>query len=311
MIPPTLKLVLGGLVVIAACHHCRAAYAQNQILVFPVPLAAAPVEEPAAVDPDDAAPLPAVEAPAPVAVPAPAIRLRAGGIRIRMAAPAAEAEVDDVRLAAIRVQFQPLLSTELSFANRVCEWTDAERVAAIKAGRAWLADFAQDYAKNNGGGNRGMMIMAGNMVMPRGDAQLDPEQRLSEALERGMTDQHRTAYQAERDKRDAFRTDAIIDNIVAKMDQMLELTPEQRRSIGDSLRDKWSDEWAPALELFVQMSEYAPAFPDEIVVPFLTPPQFEQWQRVQRISARRVNFGGGVFGNNVQPINDIDLNEGK
>ncbi len=233
------------------------------------------------------------------------MRVRAGQVLV------AAQPGDDAHLAAIRTQFQPLLASELSFANRVCQWTAEERVAAIAAAHEWLDGFAAEYAKNNGARNRGFMIMAGNVAMPQGGNQLDAEHKLAVALQSTMNDEKRAIYVAECTKREDFRRDATIENIVSQMDQRLGLNAEQRRSIAGSLREKWSNDWSPPLELFVQMSEYAPAFPDELVTEFLSPTQALQWQRVQRISARGVNFGGGMLGGNVQPINDIDLNEGR
>jgi hypothetical protein len=287
-----------------------AVVAGDVVILEGAPMAAA-VEAPVAINPADAQPAPAAQAAPAVAAPprrvvAP-MRIRVRGGQVLVAAP----PDNDAQLAAIRNQFQPLLASELSFANRVCQWTAEERVAAIAAAQEWLTSFAAEYAKNNGARNRGFMIMAGNMVMPQGENNLDAEGKLAEALQEKMTDEHRAAYVAERAERVAFRRDATIENIVSQMDQRLGLTADQRRSISKSLRDKWSDDWSPPLELFVQMSEYAPAFPDELVMQFLNPAQTQQWQRVQRISARGVNFGGGMLGGNVQPINDVDLNEGQ
>jgi hypothetical protein len=236
------------------------------------------------------------------AEPAPAINPAA-------AADAAQDD-EDPQLVAIRQQFEPLMKTELSFANRVCQWTDAERIAAIAAAKSWQRDFAREFLKNGGQRNRGMMLVAGNRVVQRAVQGTQPEKSLADALRSEMTDEQRSAYDAERTKRDAFRADATIDNIVAKMDQKLELTPKQRRQIRDALREDWDEDWAPPLELFVQMGEYSPAFPDERVLAFLTNEQRGLWQRVQKIQIQGAFNGLNMFGNEVPPINDVNLDEG-
>jgi hypothetical protein len=237
------------------------------------------------------------------AAPAPAIN--------PAAAADASQDDEDPQLVAIRQQFEPLMKTELSFANRVCQWTDAERIAAIVDARTWQRDFAREFIKNGGQRNRGMMLVAGNRVVQRAVQGTQPEKSLADALQSKMTDEQRTAYDAERTKRDVFRADATIDNIVAKMDQKLELTPKQRRQIRDALRKDWDEDWAPPLELFVQMAEYSPAFPDERVLAFLTIEQRALWQRVQKIQIQGAFFGRNMFGHEVPPINDVNLDEGQ
>jgi hypothetical protein len=252
----------------------------------------------------------------------PAARGQALQVQVFEAAPApavnpadaAAAGDEDPRLAAIRSQFAPLLKVELSFANRVCHWTDEQRKAAIEVANAWLREFARENAKNNGRAIRGgVMMIAGNMpvAVNAGGAVPPVEKKLEEKLQGAMTEQQRADYDAERAKRDAFRTDATIDNIVAQMDQILNLTPEQRSKINDSLHENWDAGWAPPLELFVQMTEYVAAFPDEYVTPHLTPEQRTIWKGVQRISARGVFFGQGPFGRQSAVIDDIDIEEGQ
>lgn len=311
----TFKSAFCALVVLAALAAIRlpVAHGQGDILVIqaaPAPVAAAepvPAEAAPAVDPADAIRAQIIDRGAPI----PPTAAEEAAEEATEEAAEEGPEENDPQLVAIRQQFEPLMKTELSFANRVCQWTDAERIAAIAAAKSWQRDFAREFLKNGGQRNRGMMIVAGNQVVQRGNQGPQPEKSLADALQSKMTDEQRAAYEAERTKRDAFRAGATIDNLVAKMDQKLELTPQQRRQIRESLREDWSEDWAPPLELFVQMAEYSPAFPDEKIVQFLTPEQRALWQRVRKLQVQGGFFGGNMFGNEVPPINDVDLNEGQ
>jgi hypothetical protein len=231
------------------------------------------------------------------------------------AAVIAEAGDDDPQVAAIRSQFEPMLKAELSFANRVCRWSDEQRVKAIAAARAWLQEFAREYAKNNGRAQAQMMVfVAGNGgggFAAGGNQDESVEKKVARAVCESMTDEQRTAYAAEAEKRHEFRKQAAIENLVAQLDQRLELTSTQREKLTESLSSRWKDDWAPPLEIFVQMANYIPAVPDEAVLPHLTAEQKALWQTVQRISVRGVQFGGGVFGGGNEMIDDIDLNEGQ
>jgi hypothetical protein len=229
-------------------------------------------------------------------------------------ADAANAGGEDPRVAMLRSQLEPMLKAELSFAKRVCKWSDAERVQAIRTGKAWLDEFARDNAKNDQMMNQGMAVFMGNA--PRGnDGDLpQPEAELAIALEEVMTADQRKAYEAERAKRDAFRTAALVDNITIMVDDRLELSPQQRTKIRAALRESWDEQYAPPFEMFVQMSEYVPVFSEEKMLPLLTPEQQTAWAGVQKIWARGGVLGrhlGGMFGGNFQPIDDINLREGE
>lgn len=219
---------------------------------------------------------------------------------------AAGNEDDNPQTAALRAQIEPIVKVELSFANRACGWTKDERVAAAGAAKVWIRDFARAHLRDNGLRNR-LMIVRGNGAIVGPNQQSDVEKELVAALVKQMTDAQRTAYEAERAKRAELRRDASIENIVSLLDDRLDLTPEQRGLVSQSLREKWSDDWAPSLEMFVHLPDYVPAVPDGLIEPHLTPQQRVLWQGVQKISARGIIFGGGMFGDAVPPIDDIEL----
>jgi hypothetical protein len=212
---------------------------------------------------------------------------------------------------AVRRQFEPHIKAELSLANRACQWTADERGKAIKAAVDFLRGYSREAVNQNGAMNQGMMLFVGEAPRGLADPHAAFDAKLGVVLLKQMTDKQREAYQHEREKRDAFVTEAVIDNIVAQMDERLELAPDQRRRIIAALRENWKDAWTPPLQLFVQMPQYVAAAPDEHVLPLLTPEQRLVWQGVQKISARGVDFGGGIFGGREPVMTDIDLAEGQ
>jgi len=210
---------------------------------------------------------------------------------------------------AVRRQFEPHVKAELSLANRACQWTADERRKAIAAAVDFLRTYSRNVVNQNGALNQGMMLFVGEAPQGLADPHSTFDTKLGAVLLTQMTDQQRKAYQQEREKRDAFVTEAAIENIVAQMDERLELAPDQRRRIIAALRANWKDAWTPPLQLFVQMPQYVAAAPEEHVLPLLTPEQRVVWQGVQKISARGIDFGGGIFGGREPAINDIDLGE--
>jgi hypothetical protein len=229
-----------------------------------------------------------------------------------MPAPAAAAgdADEDARLAPIRAQYEPLLKSELSFANRICGWSDEQRRAAIKEGVAWLTEFARKQVADQNPVRAGMLAFVG-LARPRApaDPAADAEQQIAELIAKQLTTEQQALYKTEHDKRQAFRKQTVIDNLIAKLDEKLDFTAQQRRKLSATLEARWSEDWAPQLEIFVHMGEYVPQIPDEYVIPHLTAEQKKLWNGLQKVSfGRGVNFGQDLFPGGVD---DIDLSEAR
>lgn len=221
-----------------------------------------------------------------------------------------EQEAEDPQVAAMRAQVEPWVQVELSFANRACDWTDQQRDKAIADARTWLGKYLRQHRNQNQLINNGFVLFAGNQIQAVDHTRSEMEKELVQTLKNNMSTEQLAAYSAQREKRDAFRKETIIENIVAKIDEHLDLTPEQSARIRKSMNKKWNDDLAPTLHVLTQMSNYLPAVPDNHVVPFLTSSQRTAWKSIQKISARGMAFAGGVFGQN-QTIDDIDIKVGQ
>jgi hypothetical protein len=236
------------------------------------------------------------EAEAAVAVEAQALVL---DFAVAPAPMPAEGEVDEeARLAPLRTQYTPLVQRELTFAGRVCEWTDEQRDKAVAAGRTWLEAYIRTQAGQQQA-NQGMMIFmnGGGQLAMAGDAVSTAEDELIAAIRETLDADQQAAYDAELKERRAYRKQTVIENLVAQLDDRLNLTAQQREKLARSLHVRWDESWAPPLEIFVRMSEYVPVMPDEAITPHLTPEQRQLWAGLQKVS-----FGGGVnFGQELFP----------
>jgi hypothetical protein len=99
-----------------------------------------------------------------------------------------------------------------------------------------------------------------------------------------------------------------LDNLVAKIDKELILSPEQREKITKSLNDHWDKKWAPQVEMFMHGMDMWPNVPDQWIRPHLTATQQVAWGRIGRNQGN--HFFGGM-GVNAQVIDDIDLDVDK
>lgn len=282
--------------------------AWNTVLVAPVAAPAAVAVQAAAEDAAEApAPQPAVEEEAvPVEV---FIGAAAPAIQIEAAA-AVGVEVDeDAQLAPLRAQYEPLLRAELSFANRVCKFSDEQRRQAIAAGVRWLEEFARQQVNGNKNQQGGLFVLwaVGVRQQPADPAEA-AESQLMQLVESVLTDQQKGEYESQLAHRTAFARQAIIDSMIAKMDETMDLSVEQRATLTKTLLARWDENWAPPVEAFIHMNEYVPSIPDEYVTPHLTEEQKKIWNGLQKVSFGRHNFGFNQFFNDAG-IDDIDLKD--
>ncbi len=246
-----------------------------------------------------------------VAVPAPAVAVEAAAPAL---APVAQwqggAAGLEARLAPLRAQLAPLLTAELSFAGRVCEWSDEQRRAAISAGKKWLKDYTQRMA-GNPVANRGVVQFVNGPaaglenVVNAGDF---VETALADVIRDVLTDDQKATYDAELAKRGRFRMEAVITNMVARLDDKLDLSATQRRKIAHTLEARWRENWAPAPEAFMHMGDYVPAIPDEYVTPHLSVEQRALWNGLQKVHFQGAGVAQAIFPRGVV-IDDVDLNE--
>jgi hypothetical protein len=207
-----------------------------------------------------------------------------------------------------RGQFEPLLKVELSFINRACKLTDEQRLKLIKKSNDWLTKFIRDYAKQGGQPQmQGAWFGGGRQQVadPRESIQAGVEKLVKAELPKEQVD----IYAEECKKRSEFGKSVSVDNLVARIDKELILSPEQREKLTQSLTEHWDKNWAPQLEMFMHGMDMWPNVPDQWIRPHLTAAQQVAWGRLNKNNNRHVFFGGmGVEG---QVIDDIDLKEGQ
>jgi hypothetical protein len=217
-------------------------------------------------------------------------------------------------MAPYREMLKAPLKVELSFIKRACKLNDEQRKQVIGAGREWLETYLPKFAKTQQDPN-GQMVMVnvgpGNFAQQRRSKKNKQElpELIGAAIGDKLTDEQKKLYQDECEKREAFRRQAIVENIVAIVDDRLRLDAAQREAIAKSLVEHWGEFTPPPLEMFANMSsfnEYMPQLPANCITPHLNENQMREWRRSQSVT---MSFGFGVsFDTNV--IEDIDLNEG-
>jgi hypothetical protein len=200
-------------------------------------------------------------------------------------------------------QFRPMVRGEYYFIRHVCELSKEQRIetarVAERSVRTAAMAFVEAQQKMNRGGWR--------PGMKQPDPRVIIEEELAKSLVDILTPKQQAVYQQELQKRAASRKKLVIDNLVAKLDQDLVLTPDQRDKITYSLAKHWDDAWGQSLDMLMNLESFFPNLPDPLIVPLLTERQKDVWLRVPRNSNVfwGVSFGGMIVDND--PLDDPEL----
>jgi hypothetical protein len=197
-------------------------------------------------------------------------------------------------------RLRPMLRAEYRFMRTVCEPTKEQRLPIVRRSGGFLKETAK--------------ALAASQINPQPGGRSSPNYRsvlvehLASAAKEHLTAEQYQKYRKELDARTADEKQAAIMNLVARLDQNLSLSGEQREKIGAALGEKWDESWSQNLEMFMRLADqYVPSIPDDRIVPFLDPTQRQLWSGLQKIGS--INFGfsfalNGVPGNDDGPLDD-------
>lgn len=171
-------------------------------------------------------------------------------------------------------KFRPLLLAELNFVRKVCDPTPEQYRAIQVESEKNLKAVARRHAELQ---KRNMRRGGPQM----GNASSEPHKLIRDSLAKTvkltLNDEQLARYQIELDQRTKSRREAAVHNLVARLDQDLVLSNEQRDKIAESLLAHWNEAWAPQIEQMVNGSQTYPNVPDRYVAPSLTPAQRKIW----------------------------------
>jgi hypothetical protein len=115
-----------------------------------------------------------------------------------------------------------------------------------------------------------------------------------------LTPEQAARYQHELEQRATARKQAVLSQLVSRLDKVLILTAEQRAQISEGLKRKWKDSWINT-PMYSFGPQYFPALPDDAIVPFLTQAQKAVWNGIQKMDYR--------FGMDLSIMNNATIEE--
>ncbi|MFO0889969.1 MAG: hypothetical protein U0790_12620 [Isosphaeraceae bacterium] len=208
----------------------------------------------------------------------------------------------DAQVAQYLQQFRPLARAEYYFVRNVCGATGEQRkrLAEVseQAARGAARQFVEAQQKMMQGGWRA------GASYPEASKLVEDEFVKSVAF---LSEEQRAKYRKERELRAASRQKVFVDNLVAKLETDLVLTPQQRDQIVASLASHWDGAWGQSLDMLQNIDHFFPNIPDQLVVPFLTEKQKTVWRRVPRNQGVFFGIGGNMMFMDPDPLDDPEL----
>jgi hypothetical protein len=210
--------------------------------------------------------------------------------------PAADEVVADPFEQQFKRQFGSVMKAELFFLNSTCQTTAEQRqplkIASDTALSKVVKRFVDIQKKMNNGGF--------DWNTPSPDPRRHMQDELVIVAKQNLFAEQVALYEAEIAKRVENRRRTSILNVVARLDDELILTAEQRTKLTAELTRRWKAADQQQMEIFVQGEHYFPNIPEQFVTGALNDRQKEIWRGLGR--SGNIFFGIGNFGNVV--IND-------
>ena len=192
-------------------------------------------------------------------------------------------------------QLRPVLHSELGFVRLICSDLNLDQRKKVKD----AADVALKVAAKTLVNQQNQQPVR---PAPRGKKSTEPRAIIRDAIAQAakdtFTEEQLARYTAAATKRIEKRKQTAILSVVARLDNHLYFTPEQREKITESISEKWQDDW----EKWTQMAQvygdqYFPMVPENLVVQHLNPEQKSVFSGIHRIDFNWW-WGGGVQGQN-------------
>ncbi|WP_074315379.1 hypothetical protein [Singulisphaera sp. GP187] len=189
-------------------------------------------------------------------------------------------------------QYLPILRVEYRFVRTVCNPSKEQRIPIARAGFKALDEAAKDYVDWQVNRNQPMLAGGARPAAP------DPRKRIQDALvavvKSGLSPSQVERYRVELEARAAEARRVAILNFVAKLDQSLILSADQRSKLTDSLTSHWDEAWGVGLQNYNLDDLYVPMIPNQFVSMYLNDAQNRVWSGFQKVSLDYQNFFGGI-----------------
>ncbi len=201
-------------------------------------------------------------------------------------------------------RFKPLLKTELSFLRRVCQPDQEQLRQVVSDAQSRLPVVVRRYAAAQNQFRQGRARNTSSAPpQPRNLIQ----QELTAIVKARLRPEQAARYEEERALQAASRKRAVVLNLVARLDEDLTLSAQQRDKLVELLTANYQDGWEQTLRFLVHNIDldFNPQIPANVVLPVLNETQKTLWQQVPRSGT--VFIDGLEFSSPVTQIEDAQI----
>jgi hypothetical protein len=202
------------------------------------------------------------------------------------------------------LQVRPILAAELHRVRAVCELTEEQQIVIAEVGRDAMKQVVDKYVKYQQMRMQGMVQATANS-----NPRITIQEALLKAVALHLPREQASRYRDEVTKRDDFWKQTTVRNLVARLDQDLMLSTEQREDISESLLSHWDPVWAASVNHFLQGNSYSPDLPASLVSPLLDKTQMKVWHETPRpaFGDPGLTFVNGINLVEGNPLIDLEL----
>jgi hypothetical protein len=191
-------------------------------------------------------------------------------------------------------QFRQLYRTEMHFMRLVSQPTKQQYDKIAADMEPALKAITRIFALQMHG------LQRGAAVQDQSDPRKPIADELAKSVRANLPADKAAKYEKELQQRAAARKKTVVVNMVAMVDKVLVLTPDQRDKLADVFEKNWTDSWHQ-LQYLMYGRQYFPQMPDAKILPLLTEAQKVVWRGIPKGNVR--------FGFNMGNVPGVDLDD--
>jgi hypothetical protein len=185
---------------------------------------------------------------------------------------------------------------QAALARRVCELSEQQQKSFAEINDQWVDNIyrekQQQPVNRAQPGLIAMFFGAKPVANPRRRATGTTKQQVDQGIEELLTDEQRTAFAEEKERREQFRAAATADAIIASLQERLGMSEDQREAIKTKLVP-----WAKSMNLhmlhYFSGNNYYPNVPEHLLSPHLDDDQMTAYRGLQKHLFTDENFHDG------------------
>lgn len=205
-----------------------------------------------------------------------------------------------------RKQLRQFYKVELAFAHRVCDMSPEQReqvaMAAVESIDAFIKKLGKKKNRRQRGGgfvNRRAALSVNERATVRAE--------VKELVDTKLRPEQAARYLDEITKRDKRFQQATVQFFVARIDEKLRLTEQQRTKLQKALEDNWREQYGQTVEVLMNNPQYVPQVSSGSLMAILDDYQKDVWRTLQKVGPQNFSMFGG--GGDMVMVDDFELPE--